>query len=393
MRAILPTIAVPTLVVHDTGDETIPFRVGEYLAEHIPARGSSPKTRGSHLGRSAWLDCFPTSRSSRRERGRPSSPIGSCRPCSSPTSSGRPISRSRSATTRGGKLLDRHDEIVRREINRCRGQQVKHTGDGVLAVSTDPPRGRLRPRHRRRATAVGHRGAHRRAHRRDRAARRRHRWRSAYTSARASWRSPSPTKCSCREPFATSPRVRACRSPTVASTSSRASPIAGRCSGPRADGRERPRQLDGRGARRGTHRGAARRRAGRRGRRATIDGRDRGPGAQRARADGDPTAHAEILALRDAAAAAGYVAARRPRAGRDTRAVPDVRRGGVGGAGPARGVRRRGSEGRRDRQPLQLLGRSAAEPRRPRSCEVSAPPSAPRFSPTSSPRDGSAQVP
>jgi pimeloyl-ACP methyl ester carboxylesterase len=33
VRAILPTIAVPTLVVHNTGDDTVPYPSGEYLAD------------------------------------------------------------------------------------------------------------------------------------------------------------------------------------------------------------------------------------------------------------------------------------------------------------------------------------------------------------------------
>ena len=48
--------------------------------------------------------------------------------------------------------------------------------------------------------------------------------------------------------------------------------------------------------------------------------------------DHDPTAHAEVLALRAAAAARRDLAADRPRARRDARAVPDVRGRGVGGA-------------------------------------------------------------
>ena len=43
----------------------------------------------------------------------------------------------------------------------------------------------------------------------------------------------------------------------------------------------------------------------------------------------DPTAHAEVLALRDAAADARPVAARRVRARRHARTVPDVRRRGA----------------------------------------------------------------
>ena len=62
---------------------------------------------------------------------------------------------------------------------------------------------------------------------------------------------------------------------------------------------------------------------------------------------GDPTAHAEILALRDAAAAVRRrVAAERGDDGRHPRALPDVRRRAGGGAGRPVGLRRLRPEGR-----------------------------------------------
>ena len=53
---------------------------------------------------------------------------------------------------------------------------------------------------------------------------------------------------------------------------------------------------------------------------------------------GDPTAHAEVLALRDAAAALGPLAAGRLHDGRHPRALPDVRRRRCGRRGSARVV-------------------------------------------------------
>jgi predicted alpha/beta-fold hydrolase len=36
MRAVLPTIRVPTLVVHHTDDPVIPPMLGRYVADDIP---------------------------------------------------------------------------------------------------------------------------------------------------------------------------------------------------------------------------------------------------------------------------------------------------------------------------------------------------------------------
>ena len=41
---------------------------------------------------------------------------------------------------RWSALLDRHDAVIRREIDRYRGQRIKHTGDGVLATFDGPGR-------------------------------------------------------------------------------------------------------------------------------------------------------------------------------------------------------------------------------------------------------------
>jgi class 3 adenylate cyclase len=44
---------------------------------------------------------------------------------------------------RGGwrELLSRHDDLMRAELERYRGREVKTMGDGVLATFDGPPRG------------------------------------------------------------------------------------------------------------------------------------------------------------------------------------------------------------------------------------------------------------
>ena len=76
-----------------------------------------------------------------------------------------------------------------------------------------------------------------------------------------------------------------------------------------------------------------------------------GAGHNRREADRDPTAHAEVLALRDAAARLGDLAAGRLHPGGHPRAVHHVRRGPRAGPGGAIGLRRleRGDGGGRAR--------------------------------------------
>ncbi len=83
---------------------------------------------------------------------------------------------------------------------------------------------------------------------------------------------------------------------------------------------------------------------------------------ERERAD-DPTAHAELLALRDAAGDSGRMASPRSDRRRHARALPDVRgRPGRCPRRPAR-LRRVGPQGGRLRDPLQPVCRPATQPR------------------------------
>ena len=88
--------------------------------------------------------------------------------------------------------------------------------------------------------------------------------------------------------------------------------------------------------------------------------------ANRPIAGHDPTAHAEIEALRAGGAALGSLPAERHHAVRDARALRHVRVGHRACARRAPGVRRLGSQGRRRRQHHQCLHAAVDEPSRRR---------------------------
>ena len=70
------------------------------------------------------------------------------------------------------RMLERHDELVRGELARYRGREVKHTGDGFLATFDGPgARGPVRGGDHAPGTPAGDRGPGRRAYRRVRVAR------------------------------------------------------------------------------------------------------------------------------------------------------------------------------------------------------------------------------
>ena len=93
-----------------------------------------------------------------------------------------------------------------------------------------------------------------------------------------------------------------------------------------------------------------------------LDGRVIGRGHNRVIAASDPTAHAEIVALRDAARAAGNYRLAGADALHDGGAVPDVLRRRAQRARRARRLRRGGSEGGRRADAVPAAGRRAAEP-------------------------------
>jgi len=141
VRAILPTITVPTLVVHNTGDETVPYPSGQYLAEHIPGARLITQDIAAHISSDpAWLDWLADF----EEFTTGARPAEFTDRVLSTVLFSDIVGSTDLAATIGDeawrRLLDRHDEIVRREISRCRGEQVKHTGDGVLARFDGPAR-------------------------------------------------------------------------------------------------------------------------------------------------------------------------------------------------------------------------------------------------------------
>jgi class 3 adenylate cyclase/pimeloyl-ACP methyl ester carboxylesterase len=142
VRAVLPTISVPTLVVHATGDTSFPG--GEYVAQHIPGARFLPIDFPAHLSMLQttgpivdWVDDFEEFVTGVRPTGFTDRVLSTVLYTDIVDSTAR-------ASTLGDaewkRLLDRHDRLVGREIDRHRGILVKSTGDGALARFDGPAR-------------------------------------------------------------------------------------------------------------------------------------------------------------------------------------------------------------------------------------------------------------
>jgi class 3 adenylate cyclase len=141
VRHVLPTIRVPTLVMHRTGDRLIPVDASRYLAEHIPGArlielpgDDAPPFLGDTDAVVDEIEEFLTGVRRGREIDRVLATVLFTDIVGS-------TERASSIGDRAWHdLLDRHDAVVREELQRHRGREVKTTGDGVLATFDGPAR-------------------------------------------------------------------------------------------------------------------------------------------------------------------------------------------------------------------------------------------------------------
>jgi class 3 adenylate cyclase len=142
IRAVLPTIKVPTLVLHRTDDTFIDIRHSRYLAEHIPGAryvelpGEEAITFGGGAG--PLLDEIEEFLTGERH------PTDAERILATVMFSDVVDSTQRAAEMgdrRWRDLLAAIEGAVERELSRFRGRAVKSMGDGFLATFDGPARG------------------------------------------------------------------------------------------------------------------------------------------------------------------------------------------------------------------------------------------------------------
>jgi class 3 adenylate cyclase len=142
ISGVLSLIRVPTLVIHRTQDTAVSIEAGRYLAQHIPGARLAEFAGADHLpyiGESAddiadEVQEFVTGSRPDVEPDRVLATVlltdivGSTKRASD------------LGDRRWRTLLDQHDDLVRQEISRFRGREVKSLGDGFLATFDGPAR-------------------------------------------------------------------------------------------------------------------------------------------------------------------------------------------------------------------------------------------------------------
>jgi class 3 adenylate cyclase len=141
VRPLLPAIRVPTLVLHRVGDRVIPVESGRHLAQHIPGARYVELPGADHLNTVGSDDVademeeFLTGSRPMPEADRVLSTVLFTDIVGSTERAAELGDR------RWRELLERHDGLVRENLERFRGREVKTAGDGFLATFDGPARG------------------------------------------------------------------------------------------------------------------------------------------------------------------------------------------------------------------------------------------------------------
>ena len=141
VRAVLPTIRVPTLVVHHTDDPILVPAMGKYIADHIPgAKYIELPGRNMYHFVEPWRTSFQDV--SEFLTGHQAE-VADDRVLATVLFTDI-VDSTRRAAEMGDRdwhaLLDAHDAVVRSQLNRFRGREVNTSGDGFLAMFDGPQR-------------------------------------------------------------------------------------------------------------------------------------------------------------------------------------------------------------------------------------------------------------
>jgi hypothetical protein len=141
VHQVLPAIQCPTLVLHRRGDRQVRVEHGRYLGEHIPDARYRELDGDDHAFFASDADALVDEIEEFITGVRPVAPTE--RLLATVLFSDIVESTQRAAGVgdqRWREFLDKHDIVIRDELERFRGTEVKTTGDGFLATFDGPGR-------------------------------------------------------------------------------------------------------------------------------------------------------------------------------------------------------------------------------------------------------------
>lgn len=141
VRDVLPTVRVPTLVMHRTGDLDAKVEEGRYIAERIPGARFLELPGGDHLpwigDQDSVVDEIEEFLTGARRVYEPDTVLATVLFTDI-------VASTETARALGDRawrdILERHHAAVRRELVRFRGREIDTVGDGFLAAFDGPAR-------------------------------------------------------------------------------------------------------------------------------------------------------------------------------------------------------------------------------------------------------------
>jgi class 3 adenylate cyclase len=142
VRVVLPTVRVPTLVLHHSDDRFVPAAMGRYIADHISGAKyvELPGRNVYHFVEPGWRDSFQET--AKFLTGHQADVVDD-RVFATVLFTDI-VDSTRRAAEIGDRdwhaLLDAHDAVVRSQLACFRGREVNTSGDGFLAMFDGPQR-------------------------------------------------------------------------------------------------------------------------------------------------------------------------------------------------------------------------------------------------------------
>jgi class 3 adenylate cyclase/pimeloyl-ACP methyl ester carboxylesterase len=142
VRTVLPTVRVPTLVLHHADDQVVLPASGRYIADHIPGAKyvELPGRNMYHFVEPGWRASFQEIHAFLTGH---QADVADERVLATVLFTDI-VDSTRKAAEMGDRdwhaLLDAHDAVVRAQLARFRGREVNTSGDGFLAMFDGPQR-------------------------------------------------------------------------------------------------------------------------------------------------------------------------------------------------------------------------------------------------------------
>jgi pimeloyl-ACP methyl ester carboxylesterase/DNA-binding winged helix-turn-helix (wHTH) protein len=142
VRHILPTIAIPTLVMHRTEDALVPVAAGRYLAEHIPGARYAEIPGTDHAVLDSATQDIIADEIEKLINGAPHRPEPD-RVLTTMMLASIEDAKAQKAQSGGElwrELMQSSYEVLRAELAAFRGRELKMTSDGLMAIFDGPAR-------------------------------------------------------------------------------------------------------------------------------------------------------------------------------------------------------------------------------------------------------------